>query len=78
VFAVSAVAEALESVVWPLTVRAVAEAAARVVWPVTVRRDAVVVASVVVPVTASLPLAVRLPLASTRKLRFSVHADPFQ
>ena len=38
----------------------------------------VVVASVVVPITAKRPEVVAFPCASTRKLRFSVQALPFQ
>jgi hypothetical protein len=43
-----------------------------------VRSVAVVVASVDVPSTVRRPEVVAFPCASTKKLRFSVHADPFQ
>jgi hypothetical protein len=43
-----------------------------------VRRVAVVVASVDVPSTVRRPEVVAFPCASTKKLRFSVHDDPFQ
>jgi hypothetical protein len=43
-----------------------------------VRLVIVVVASVEVPTTVNFPFAKRFPCASAKKLRFSVHADPFQ
>jgi hypothetical protein len=43
-----------------------------------VRAVIVVVARVEVPSTVSRPEVVALPFPSTVKLRFSVHADPFQ
>jgi hypothetical protein len=43
-----------------------------------VRLEIVVVASVEVPRTTCRPVVVELPLPSTRKLRFSVQARPFQ
>ena len=58
--------------------RAVADALARVVCPDTVSLVADVVARVDVPTIVRVPLARRLPPASAKKLRFSVHADPFQ
>jgi hypothetical protein len=38
----------------------------------------VVVASVEVPTTVNVPFVKRFPLGSAKKLRFSVHALPFQ
>ena len=46
--------------------------------PETVSKVAEDVASVEVPTTVTFPLVTRFPNASTRKLRFSVHAVPFQ
>ena len=43
-----------------------------------VSEEIVVVASVEVPITFKRPDVVALPRASTKKLRFSVHAIPFQ
>ena len=43
-----------------------------------VRAVAVVVARVEVPAIANVPLALRFPCASAKKLRFSVQALPFQ
>jgi hypothetical protein len=54
------------------------DALLRVVLPVTLREEIVVVASVEVPKTSKFPDVVAFPCPSTKKLRFSVHADPFQ
>jgi hypothetical protein len=61
-----------------VAVRAVAEAVASVVCPVTDKVVAVVVARVEVPIATNLPDVVALPLISTTKFKFSVQADPFQ
>jgi hypothetical protein len=45
---------------------------------VAINSVTVVVARLVVPTTVRLPFVRRFPAASARKLRFSVHADPFQ
>ena len=44
----------------------------------TVRSDTVVVANLVVLNTVNIPDVVALPFASTVKLEFAVHPDPFQ
>ena len=61
--AVNDVAEALERVVLPDTVRAEEEAFPKVVCPLTVRVETVVVANVEVPVTPRVPFAVKEDVA---------------